>query len=191
VNFYQVFGGTGDTYTPSDALFNIFEPGDKRAAVTASRGFVDGNGVYQSLNGSAGAKTMTLKYITPVAIYGDSKANWKVIRYGDVVLMLAEALNEDNKTGDAMTWCNKIRVRAGVAPFNSLTQAQMRDSIAMERRRELSFEGQRWFDLVRTGKAYSTLQPLGMKDFMVLFPIPLSQIQIVNNKSILWQNPGW
>jgi hypothetical protein len=191
VNFYQVFGGTGDTYTPSDDLFNIFEPGDKRAAVTASRGFVDGNGVYQSLAGSAGAKTMTLKYITPVSIFGDSKANWKVIRYGDVVLMLAEALNENNKTTDALTWYNMIRHRAGVTEYTSLTQDQLRDSIALERRRELSFEGQRWFDLVRTGKAYQTLAPLGMKDYMVLFPIPLSQIQIVNNKSILWQNPGW
>ena len=191
VNFYQVFGGTGDTYTPSDGLFNIFEPGDTRAAVTASRGFVDGNGVYQDLAGSAGAKTMTLKYITPVAIFGDSKANWKVIRYGDVVLMLAEALNEDNKTSDALPWYNMIRQRAGVTQYSSLTQDQLRDSIAMERRRELSFEGHRWFDLVRTGKAYQTLQPLGMKDYMVLFPIPLSQIQIVNNKNILWQNPGW
>jgi len=191
VDFYKVYGGTGDTYTPSDALFNIFESGDKRAAVTASKGFVDGNGVFQSLAGSAGAKTMNLKYITPVAIYGDSKANWKVLRYGDVLLMLAEALNENNKTSDALTWYNKIRHRAGVTEYNSLTQAQTRDSIAMERRRELSFEGQRWFDLVRTGKAYQTLQPLGMKEYMVLFPIPLTQIQIVNDKAILWQNPGW
>ena len=191
VDFYKVYGGTGDTYTPSDALFNIFEPSDKRAGVTASKGFTDNNNVFQSLAGSAGAKTMTLKYITPVAIYGDSKANWKVIRYGDVVLMLAEALNENNKTDDALLWYDKIRHRAGVTEYTGLSQAQTRDSIALERRRELSFEGTRWFDLVRTGKAFQTLQPLGMKDYMVLFPIPLTQIQIVNDKKVLWQNPGW
>ncbi len=191
VNFFQVFGGTGDTYTPSNALFNIFEPADVRGPITASRGFVDNNGVYQSLAGSAGAKTMTMKYITPTAFFGDSKANWKVIRYGDVVLMLAEALNENNKSGEAITWLNLIRSRAGVSTYTSMNQSDLRDSIYLERRRELSFEGQRWFDLIRTGLAYQTLQSLGMKDYMVLFPIPLTQIQVVNDKNILSQNPGW
>ncbi|MBS1660373.1 MAG: RagB/SusD family nutrient uptake outer membrane protein [Bacteroidetes bacterium] len=190
-DFYQVYGGTGDSYNPSNGLFTIFESGDKRAAITASNGFTDKNGVFQSLNGSAGAKTMTLKYITPVSISGDSKANWKVIRYGDVLLMLAEALNENNKTSEAITYLNMIRTRAGVSVYTTMTQASFRTSIYLERRRELSFEGQRWFDLVRTGLAFSTLQSLGMKDYMVLFPVPLAQIQIVNNKSIFAQNPGW
>jgi len=190
--FYQVAGISGDTYNPSDALFNIFEPADVRGPITASRGFVDNNGVYQSLAGSAGAKTMTLKYITPIVLPGDSKANWKVIRYGDVVLMLAEALNENNKTSEAITWLKKIRDRAGVTTtYTTMNQSDLRDSIYLERRRELSFEGLRWFDLVRTGLAYQTLAPLGMKDYMVLYPIPLTQIQVVNDKSILSQNPGW
>jgi len=190
-DFYKVYGGTGDTYTPSNPLFGIFESGDKRAPITASNGFTNSGGTFVSLNGSVGAKTMNLKYITPLTVGNDSKANWKVIRYGDVVLMLAEALNENNKTSDAITWLNKIRTRAGVSTYTTLTQAAARDAIYLERRRELSFEGHRWFDLVRTGLAVSTLQPLGMKDYMVLFPIPLSQIQIVNNPAILAQNPGW
>jgi len=190
-DFYQVSGGTGDSYNPSDELFTIFESGDKRSSITASNGFTDHNGNYVSLNGSVGAKTMTLKYITPITLGNDSKANWKVIRYGDVLLMLAEALNENNKTSDAITWLNLIRARAGVSAYTTLTQSAARDSIYLERRRELSFEGQRWFDLVRTGLAYQTLQTLGMKQYMVLYPIPLSQIQIVNDPAILSQNPGW
>jgi hypothetical protein len=190
-DFYKVYGGTGDTYTPSDALFNIFEAGDTRKDVSVSNGFIDDNGDFVSLAGSVGAKTMTKKYLTPITQGNDSKVNWKVIRYGDVLLMLAEALNENNKTDDAITYLNKIRTRAGVPTYTTLTQAQARDTIALERRRELSFEGVRWFDLIRTGKAYETLAPLGMKDYMVLFPIPLTQIQIVNDAAILPQNPGW
>jgi hypothetical protein len=190
-DFYKVYGGTGDTYTPSDALFNIFEAGDKRKDVSVSNGFVDENGDFISLAGSVGAKTMTKKYLTPITQGNDSKVNWKVIRYGDVLLMLAEALNENNKTEDALTYLNMIRTRAGVPTYTTLTQPQARDTIALERRRELSFEGVRWFDLIRTGKAYETLAPLGMKDYMVLFPIPLTQIQIVNDAAILPQNPGW
>ncbi len=190
-DFYQVFGGTGDSYNPSDALFNIFEAADTRGPITASKGFTDHNGNFVSLNASAGAKTMTLKYITPVTLFGDSKANWKVIRYGDVLLMLAEALNENNKTAEATGYVNQIRERAGVADYSNLSQTALRDSIYQERRRELSFEGDRWFDLVRTGRAIETLKPLGMKDYMVLYPIPLTQIQIVNDDAVLSQNPGW
>ncbi|HEY4334289.1 MAG TPA: RagB/SusD family nutrient uptake outer membrane protein, partial [Puia sp.] len=89
------------------------------------------------------------------------------------------------------TWLNKIRSRAGVSTYTTMNQSDLRDSIYLERRRELSFEGLRWFDLIRTGLAYPTLSPLGMKDYMVLYPIPLTQIQVVNDKNILPQNPGW
>lgn len=84
-----------------------------------------------------------------------------------------------------------IRARANVPTYTTLTQQQARDTIALERRRELSFEGVRWFDLVRKGIAYETTSALGMKDYMVLFPIPLTEIQIVNDPAILSQNPGW
>lgn len=190
-DYYQVYGGTGDTYTPSEALFDIFESGDERKDVTASKGFIDQNNNFVSLEQSVGAKTMTRKYITPVAIANDSKANWKVIRYGDVLLMLAEALNENNKTSEAVDYLNMIRSRANVPIYNTLTQQQARDTIALERRRELSFEGVRWFDLVRKGIAFEATSSLGMKDYMTLFPIPLTEVQIVNDPSIFSQNPGW
>jgi starch-binding outer membrane protein, SusD/RagB family len=45
--------------------------------------------------------------------------------------------------------------------------------------------------LLRTGLAFQTMSKFGMKDYMVLYPIPLAEIQVVNNKDILWQNPGW
>jgi hypothetical protein len=61
----------------------------------------------------------------------------------------------------------------------------------LERRLELSFEGVRWFDLVRTGKAYEVMKDKGMAPYMTVFPIPLSQVQIINDPTIFPQNPGY
>jgi hypothetical protein len=72
-----------------------------------------------------------------------------------------------------------------------MTQSATRDAIMLERRLELSFEGVRWFDLLRTGQAYNVMQKYGMADYMTLFPIPLSQVQLVNNPAVLPQNPGY
>ena len=79
--------------------------------------------------------------------------NWRIIRYSDVLLMLAEALNEDNMTSQAETYINMVRERAMVAPLVGLDQAAMRQAIIDERAMELAGEGHRFFDLVRWGLA--------------------------------------
>ena len=81
------------------------------------------------------------------ASLNDSPANWKVIRYADVLLMYAEALNENNKTDLALTNLNKVRARVTMPAFTGLTKDQTRVKIDSERRFELAMEGQRWFDL--------------------------------------------
>jgi hypothetical protein len=121
----------------------------------------------------------------------DSRANWKVIRYADVLLMYAEALNENGKTTEALKYLNMVRVRAGLQPYADLTQDVARNNIYLERRLELSFEGQRWFDLVRTGRALSVMSSLGMKPHMTVFPIPFSQVKLINDPSVFPQNPGY
>jgi starch-binding outer membrane protein, SusD/RagB family len=191
LDHYGVFGGAGNTYTPSDQLFEIFEEGDIRIEVTARRGIVDEEGNYIPMSGQVGASSFNAKYMTPIERGGDSPANWKVIRYADVLLMLAEALNEIGNTEEAHTYMNIVRERAGVDPYENLSQDEFREMIYLERRLELSFEGHRWFDLVRTGRAYETLQPLGMQSHMVLFPVPLNEVQIMNNPSIFPQNSGY
>jgi starch-binding outer membrane protein, SusD/RagB family len=55
----------------------------------------------------------------------------------------------------------------------------------------LSFEGHRWFDLVRTGKAYDVMKSTGMQPYMTVWPLPLSQVQIVNNPAVFPQNQGY
>lgn len=190
--FYGVTGGQNGNNNPPRSLFNIFPSGDLRKDITAADGFTDANGVFHKLVPTSNdVQTFTKKYMVRLLATCDSRANWKVIRYGDVLLMYAEALNENGKTAEALTQLNKIRVRGGVSTYSGLSQAETRDAIALERRLELSFEGHRWFDLVRTGKALSVMSTYGMKDYMTVYPLPLSQVQLINDPAIFPQNPGY
>ncbi|SKB30365.1 Starch-binding associating with outer membrane [Parapedobacter luteus] len=190
---YGIRGGElAETFSPTPALRALFEPEDKRRNVTVGTtgGFTNSQGDFVRLP-AATSQNYTLKYVTSVNLVGDSRANWKVIRYADVLLMYAEALNENGKTPEAIEQLNLVRHRAGVQPVATDNRDEARELIYRERRLELSFEGHRWFDLVRTGRAFETLQPLGMQSFMTLFPVPLSQVQIINNPAIFPQNPGY
>ncbi len=77
--------------------------------------------------------------------------NWRIIRYSDVLLMLAEALNEQGNTAEAATYVDEVRTRAGIATISGVitTQDAMRQAIIDERAMELAGEGHRFFDLVR------------------------------------------
>ncbi|WP_127122291.1 RagB/SusD family nutrient uptake outer membrane protein [Chryseotalea sanaruensis] len=104
-------------------------------------------------------------------IIGDASLNYVYLRYADILLMKAEALNELNRTTEALDPLNEVRKRAresylydegldgfGVIPINLLpdvsgTQTQVRESIRHERRVELGFEFHRYFDLMRYGQA--------------------------------------
>jgi len=186
--FYGVKGGAGEQNTPTVEFFNAFDPADKRRDVTVAKGYYDQNNVFQ---GFIQIATFTKKYLAVTPAINDSKVNWKVIRYADVLLMYAEALNENGKTPLAIPYINQIRKRAGLSEYTTLTQADARIKIASERRFELGMEGVRWFDLVRTGKAMEVMASFGIKPHMEVFPLPLIEIQIINDASILPQNPGY
>ena len=181
--------GGGDQGCPTDGLFAAFTAQDLRKDVTAATGLTY-NGVYTAIS-TTGIGSFTKKYLTPIPKANDSRANWKVIRYADVLLMLAEALNENGKTAEALGYLNMVRTRAGIPAYANLTADDAREKIYLERRLELHMEGHRWFDLVRTGRALSVLQSSGMKAHMTVFPIPQSQIEIINNRSVFPQNPGY
>ncbi|MDZ4809006.1 MAG: RagB/SusD family nutrient uptake outer membrane protein [Bacteroidota bacterium] len=116
--------------------------------------------------------------------------NKRIIRYADVLLMAAEALNENNKTVAALVPLNMVRERAGLLPLDNIDQATLRQKIADERRAELSMEGNRFWDLVRTGKADEVLAPWGfVTGKHELFPIPQSEIDL--SEGTLTQNLNW
>ncbi len=120
----------------------------------------------------------------------------RIIRYADVLLIAAEALNESGQSAQALPYLNQVRARAragnnAILPDITTTDmTQLRAIILNERRHELAMEGHRFWDLVRTGNAGSVLGPLG---FIVgkheLLPIPQTQIDI--SKGVLVQNSNW
>ena len=106
-----------------------------------------------------------------------------ILRYADVLLMKAEALNESNET-NAIAPLNEVRNRAGLSGLGELGQSELRDAIRKERRRELGFEFQRFFDVMRYGKDYakSVLPELPWESERFYFPLPQSETDI--NSSI-------
>ena len=185
----STIGSGGDQGCPDEGLFKVFDPIDLRFAVTAAKGYTY-NGVYTPIS-PTGIGSFTAKYMTTSVKLNDSKANWKVIRYADVLLLLAEALNENGKTDQALVYLNQVRKRAGVANYAGLSQTDARSKIYLERRFELTMEGHRWFDLLRTGLALTTMQSYGMKSYNTVFPVPQGQIDVVHNVAIFPQNPGY
>jgi len=119
---------------------------------------------------------------------GGPDHDWIELRLGGVILLYAEALNENGNTSGALTELNKIRTRAGLTNSTATSQGEVRQAIADERRLELAFEGQRWFDLVRTGTVDAELGETVNPQFH-LFPIPISEV--LASFGVITQNPGY
>ncbi len=130
----------------------------------------------------------------------DTPTQWahhrRIIRYADVLLMAAEALNENGKSTDALTYLNQVRARAragnnSILPDVTVTETNLlREKILLERRHELAMEGHRFWDLVRTGNAPAVLGPLGfVTGKNELLPIHQSEIDI--SQGSLTQNPNY
>ncbi|MFL5789452.1 MAG: RagB/SusD family nutrient uptake outer membrane protein, partial [Flavisolibacter sp.] len=121
--------------------------------------------------------------------------NHRILRYDDVILMLAEASNETGDGATAENMLEKIRARArmnnnAVLPHIAFVdQAQMRQAIKDERRWEFAMEGYRFYDLVRWGDAVSVLGPFGYTNRARFYPIPQKAIDI--SGGVLVQNPEW
>jgi hypothetical protein len=104
------------------------------------------------------------KFAKPHALHGNTGNNWPVYRYSEVLLFLAEALNEQSKSAEALPYLNQVRDRAfgaGAATISTTVQPDLRDIIFRERRVELAFENKRWFDLVRTARAIDVITAYG------------------------------
>lgn len=124
----------------------------------------------------------------------DGDKNLRYLRLGEIYLIKAEAANELGLvTGEngALAALNKIRDRVKLKEVTTTDKAELRKAIWHERRLELAFEHDRWFDLIRTGEAETVMKAHG-KPFIhgrhELFPI--SNTQLLNTPS-LGQNPGW
>ena len=122
---------------------------------------------------------------------GDGDKNIRVLRLAEIYLIAAEAANELGNVGEALTNLNIVRDRVDLDLLSGISGDALRQAIWKERRLELAFEHDRWFDLVRTGQAEAAMEANG-KTFIVgtheLFPIPYNQI--IQTPEIQ-QNPGY
>ena len=120
----------------------------------------------------------------------------RLLRYADVLLIAAEASNENGKTAQALLYLNMVRARARngnnsiLLDITQTDQTLLRAIILKERRIELALEGNRFFDLIRTGNAKGVLGPLGFKAGQhELLAIPQTEIDLSHH--VITQNQGW
>ncbi len=184
----QVFAAR--TYLFDDYV-NSFEPGDTRKNLIVTE-YVNKAGEPVQLLGND--QSLSLKYeFDPNAAGAGMGNDIPVVRYADILLSLAEALNEINgPTQEAIDLVNQVRVRAGAAPLllSGFTKESLRDQIFQERRWEFFMEGKSREDQIRQGTFISGAQARGInaQPFRVLFPIP--QVDIDANPGIE-QNQGY
>lgn len=183
----NVPGGTGSLVapnTPTTDLINAYEPGDKRKA--ASIGIAPDGTPY------------ILKFRDPnVKIGNDANVDFPVLRYADVLLMLAEATGESD---EAYGLINQVRVRAGLKDIDASTPGTFQEKLMHERQVELAFECQRFHDILRLGsdKAVKLMNAHLSREYPgqhfvidandLLNPIPVSEMQS-NDK--MEQNAGY
>jgi tetratricopeptide (TPR) repeat protein len=182
---------------PTMHLYNSYDADDRRRSVTFVTEVRNRNGSTTQI------RPYIQKYWDRVA---EPKANgsfndFPVIRYADVLLMYAEALNELGNSATAHEYINKVRRRArfngttylNVLPdYVSLSKEQFRTAVLDERRKEFVAEGHRWFDLARTG-TLQTLVPLakpGVVPQAKHYVMPLPQRERDLNEN-LDQNEGY
>ncbi len=123
---------------------------------------------------------------------GGPDHDWIELRLADVILLRAEAANENGTSAESvLDQLDDLRSRAGLAPLDHTvinTQALVRQAIQDERRLELAFEGQRWFDLVRTGTVSDEMGE-NVNSQYFLFPIPVSEV--LASFGVIDQNDGY
>jgi len=193
----DVFSGFSSKVPPDlpadSSIYKAYLPGDTRKGVT----------YYSTLTNPATGLPYKFSFLglrkfvdtTQLLTSIEDGINFPVLRYADVLLMYAEAVNEDQgtPTDAAYAAINQVRERAHIHDLTTgLSQSDFRDSVYQERRLEFVQEGQRWFDLARTGRVVSAIGKVAAKKAVStknsLFPIPQAEINVNPNVT---QNPGW
>lgn len=181
------------TVTPH--LYNAYHADDKRKAATYMTELTDDDGGVIKLN-----KIYIKKYwdeeADPTA--GGSYNDFPVIRYADVLLTMAEAKANAGDFATANIYINRVRTRAGLSAVNVTNLESFMTEILDQRRKEFVGEGQRWFDLVRTGKLNALVHAAKASEYQAAlpeltenyyqFPVPQKERDVNPN---LPQNPGY
>lgn len=192
------------TNRPSLDLINSFEVGDPRMQATVI--FVGetldgiaivGDSQTPDTTSTGQPETYNQKiWIPGTTPFSNTGHNRRIIRYSEVLLIAAEAFNQEGNSQKALTYLNRVRERAregdpAILPDITETNREALEALILEERRhELAMEGHRFWDVVRMGKAQEIFGPLGFQNGKhELLPIPQSERDITNG--LLDQNPNW
>jgi len=180
---------------PSNDIVKAFDDENDMIRKNASILFADVTGKWSDANWPQTHYPFINKYRI---ISSPSPQNYIFIRLADIILLKAEAMNELGDVAGAAELVNQIRSRVSLANTTATTQDAMRLAIEKERRLELAFEGHRWFDLKRTGRAIDVINnaigPDGtsygynLTQNGLVWPIPQSEL---DKNTSLTQNPGY
>jgi starch-binding outer membrane protein, SusD/RagB family len=194
-------GGGWAWIVPNPDHVNSYIPGDYRREVSYETTFFN----LQTSQWQTVDKPHTYKFRPNERVnHTGGESNKPIYRFAEVLLIRAEALNEQGQTDEAVQYLNQIRARARMGegsenraePANysgPLTQAAVREAIFQERKWELAHEGKRWFDMVRRGQEYWMAQLQAVPQAVpaphkMLLPIPSQEI--ATNRALV-QNPGY
>ncbi|MEQ9437666.1 MAG: RagB/SusD family nutrient uptake outer membrane protein [Cyclobacteriaceae bacterium] len=201
-NLYSVMWspmiGWANWYTPSVDVIQAFEEGDRRRKASlllvGANDSIDlnGDGVLDPFpDPEVGSNTVFFtnsnvrKFLPegkPLNDVNNYDINFPIIRYAEILLNYAEALNELNRSAEALGPLNEVRSRAELPAINTTDQGALREIIYHERRIELVFEGHRFFDLKRQERAPEVLGPLGFQPGVnEYFPIPQEELDLNPN----------
>ncbi|RXK85430.1 RagB/SusD family nutrient uptake outer membrane protein [Filimonas effusa] len=187
-------GGWKKFSTPSNDLVALFNTESDNIRRNASIKFLDITGQFSDVNWPSNNYPFIVKFNDP----RDGTNDFYMIRLPDIMLLKAEALVKANDVTGAMLIVAAIRARVSLGPKTAANAAAAETVIANERRLELAFEGHRWFDLVRTGKAVEVMNaqkglngtPLNynVQPYRTIMPVPQQQIDL---NPALDQNPEY
>jgi hypothetical protein len=203
--FDTLFSASSPIYSISDIITKLY-------GTDVRRNFTIGHHEYtpDMENTEIGSgHILSLKWYTPIKdrpVYGgDNGKNRRILRFADVVLMYAEALNECGNGGAALEQLNSNKrvvneINNGTSLYIGGGYGYLRDQIWKEREIEFAFEWERFFDIVRQGRAKSVLQSFSQtrsnqrgvyfrEGINEIFPIPQMEIDVSNG--VVTQNPGY
>ncbi len=171
---------------PTQDLIDAYDSTDLRKNISIGTDFI-------SMNPSDPLKGKMIPYIKKYnhapADIGRTNDNFPVYRYADVLLMIAECLNESGDQASSLTYLNRVHAhsRTGLLPIAVIDQATLRDLIFKERQVELAFENHRWYDLVRSGKAVAVMNANGAREKLLkpTQPYPIGSYNVNPNKLLL------
>lgn len=179
--------------TPSNDLINTYTAENDTTRLNASISFVD-YGWDDPYWKNKNSYPIISKYNDP----NNGTNDFYQIRLADILLLRAEAYNAAGDITNAATLVNKVRARVGLPATAAANQTDMASAIQTERRLELAFEGQRWFDLVRTGQAIAVMNAqkdgsgnalnYNVQPYQLLYPVPQTQLDL---NPLLTQNPNY